>query len=147
MISGRPAYRSDATRRTTSRNGWCQERVSNGRFRLNPAIRRAAVYVRSGLIAANQGRTHRSAVGHLRKSETVPGESAPGGQGDVNRRKADILVDLDRQHQEEIEDKAGRFELLNLLRPIWPRTRQNKRFDPGCDNSSRCAAAGRTFLA
>ncbi len=84
-----------------------------------------------------------SQKGHLRKSETVPGASAPGGQADVTRRKADILVDLDRQHREEREDEAGLYlDLLDLLRPIWPRTPRNRRFGPGWDNSSRCAAAG-----
>ncbi len=39
----------------------------------------------------------------------MPGASAPGGQADVTRRKADILVDLDRQHQEQFEDEAGRY--------------------------------------
>ena len=46
----------------------------------------------------------------------MPGASAPGGQADVTRRKADILLDLDRQHREEREDEAGRYlGLLNQL--------------------------------
>ncbi len=72
-----------------------------------------------------------SVMGHLRKSETVLELSAPGGQADVTRRKADILVDLDRQHREKREDEAGRYlGLLNQLQAnsapdpskqaIWP---------------------------
>ncbi len=52
----------------------------------------------------------------------MPGASAPGGQADVTRRKADILVDLDRQHREEREDEAGRYHgLLNQLQAILAR--------------------------
>ncbi len=70
-----------------------------------------------------------SVVGHKRKSKTVPGESAPGGQADVTRQKADILVDLDRQHWELLKNEAGRYhELRDLLRPIWPRTPRYRQF-------------------
>ena len=45
------------------------------------------------IVWAADGGVHRgrmTAVGHLRKSSTVPGESAPGGGADVIGRKADI---------------------------------------------------------
>ncbi len=98
----------------------------------NPVIGRVAVQIRFGLIAAQMVPMPNSASGHLRKSETVPGASAPGGQAEVTRRKADILVDLDRQHREEREDEAERnHELLNLMGPNRPRTPRNTRKGDG----------------